>query len=330
MTRRIIAIMLILVGSWEILGFIVGAVNQATMSDDRFRKTQHDMLAKAGNINPLVEDDLVKEWTHQRQQAKYYLAITFVLGMSFLSGGLVLIRGTNKAFRLSSTSRIRPLIKKQNQTLAGVLVLFILAFVISGTFFGATNSPPWFLVLFLSASGIFHVGRRQIYFNRNFLDTSRHLINWEYPNGDLLVITPWGLMKFNETTPKATTSVKFEGVKWEFDNVKDLAECVVKGEGNPILALLPSIEFSTTSNQVEDYIPFGFFDKVDLIFSDLKGGVLLVQIEKKSAATRYRLLYPKPDEQVSIDSDVNLFERRIEGKVTPVRGVYLKASSETV
>jgi len=133
-------------------------------------------------------------------------------------------------------------------------------------------------------------------------------------------------MKFIQEVPELHTSIKFEGVKWDFDNAKDLAESLLKGEGNPLMALVPSIGFSTTSNQVDDYIPFSFVDKVDLTFIDKDHGYLIVRIEKKYHKRKYTLSFPLPVSKASLATEAEIFDQRIAGRHSPVRALYIDKS----
>lgn len=203
------------------------------------------------------------------------------------------------------------------------LLLFLIVFAMSGPLTLDDPKPLLFLFLFLLVFCIFYFVRELIFFNYNFSNEDRHLINWQYPNGDGLIVTCWGLMKHNTSTPKLTSAVKFDGFKWELDNAKDLAESLIKNEGNPLTALLPSIEFTTTSNRVEDFITFSFVDNINITFIDKDNGFLVIDIEKKNFKTRYSLTYPLPPSKRSLEEESNIFEQRITNRKTPVRGVYL-------
>jgi hypothetical protein len=207
--------------------------------------------------------------------------------------------------------------------------LFLIVLLVSFSFGNKNGDAFWFWVGILALSGVIYFGREFIFFNSNFWDVGKHLVHWEYPSGDLLIITPWGLMKYETEPPKASFSVKFEGFKWEFDNAKELAENLIEGSGDPLTALLPSINFSTTTNRIDDYIPFSFFDTVELTFSDVGKGVLVIQIEKRNDGAKYRLVYPLPENRISIKPEYWLFADRLQSKTTPVRGVFIRTEADS-
>jgi hypothetical protein len=221
---------------------------------------------------------------------------------------------------------MKELIKKQNKNLTTVSAVSIGSFLLFLIIASSYGSPFVYFLVLLSVFAVVYTVRELIFFNDNFANIRGHLVNWEYPNGDKLIITCWGLMKYNTTTPKLTVSSKFEGFKWGIDNAKDLAENLIKNEGNPLTSLLPSIEFSTTSNQVDDYIPFSFVDKIDLTFVDIDRGFLIISIQKKNYNTKYSLTYPLPPSKKSIESEVDIFEERISNRNTPVRALFFEKS----
>jgi hypothetical protein len=221
---------------------------------------------------------------------------------------------------------MKDLISNQNKVLIIASVVFIVLFIFC--FYLAMSSESAFLyfLVLLFFLGIIYSVRELIFFNDNFGNIHRHLVNWEYPNGDKLIVTCWGLMKHNTTIPKLSVSNKFEGLKWGLDNAKDLAENLIKNEGNPLTTLLPSIEFSTTSNRIDDYITFSFVDKIDLTFVDIGRGFLIINIEKKNYNTKYTLTYPLPPSKKSLESEVDIFDKRISNRNTPVRALFIEKS----
>ena len=216
------------------------------------------------------------------------------------------------------------MIKKQNNTLLTGVVISITLLIIFLYFFSSTENPLFFFIAFCSFFGVIYFIRELIYFNYNFGDARSHLVSWEYPNGDKLIVTCWGIMKKNSSTPKLSMTTKFEGFRWNIDNAKDLAETLLKNEGNPLMALFPSIAFSTTTNHIDDYIPFSFVDRINLTFIEKDMGYLIINIEKKNYNAKYTLTYMLPPAKSSLKSEVNIFEERISKKRTPVRGVYFE------
>jgi hypothetical protein len=200
-------------------------------------------------------------------------------------------------------------------------IVFLVLLVI--TLYFARDSFWWILLAFAWLWLLIYGVKELYYFYDNFGHINRHLVNWEYPNGDLLIVTCWGLLKHNTTRPKISVSTKFEGFKWGLDNAKDFAEALIKTGGNPLSALIPSIEFSTTTNAVEDYITFSFVDNIDLTFIDTNGGFLIINIEKKNYDKKYTLSYPLPPGKTSIEAEALIFESRIQKRATPVRALYV-------
>lgn len=218
------------------------------------------------------------------------------------------------------------LIKKQNKNLTIALIVFIFLFIAFCIFSSSIIGLLLFLLLFISLSGIIFTIKELIFFNENFGNPDKHLVNWEYPNGDKLIITCWGLLKHNTSPPKFSASSKFEGIKWDLDNAKDLAESLIKNEGHPLLTLLPSIEFSTKTNRVPDFISFSFVDNIDLTFIEIDEGYLIVSIEKKNIHSKYTLTYPLPPSRNSLENESDIFEKRIADRKTPVRGLFIGKS----
>lgn len=221
---------------------------------------------------------------------------------------------------------MKELIYKKSKDLLISSFAFIGLFIVFLSFATSSESPLLYFLVFICFFGIIYFVRELIFFNDNFGNPSRHLINWEYPNGDKLIVTCWGLMKYNSVVPKLSVKTKFEGLKWDFDNAKDLAENLIKKEGNPLMTLLPSIEFSTTSNRIDDYIPFSFVDTINLTFIDIGRGFLMIDIRKKNYNTKYSLTYPLPPSKQSIEQEVDIFEKRIANRNTPVRALYIDKS----
>lgn len=250
------------------------------------------------------------------------VVILFQGGMAYF--GLALYRKSLKSIPIPKSSDFGKLIKKQNNSLLTGAVISIGLLLIFIYLLQSSEHPLIFFLAFLSFFGVIYFVREVIYFNYNFGDARSHLISWEYPNGDKLIVTCWGLMKKNSSPPKLSTTTKFEGFRWNIDNAKDLAESLIKNEGNPLMTLLPSIEFSTTTNQIEDYIPFSFVDNINLTFIEKDQGYLIVNIEKKNYSKKYTMTYPLPLTKHSLKSEVDIFEERIYSRRTPVRGVYFE------
>lgn len=245
-------------------------------------------------------------------------------GMAYI--GLALYRKSLNSIPIPKNSDFGKLIKKQNKTLLTGVITSITLLLIFLYLLSSTENPLFFFLAFCSFFGVIYFVREVIFFNYNFSDARSHLVSWEYPNGDKLIVTCWGIMKKNSSAPKLSMSSKFEGFRWNIDNAKDLAESLIKNEGNPLMTLLPSIEFSTTTNQIDDYIPFSFVDNINLTFIEKDSGYLIINIEKKNYNTKYTLTYPLPPTKSSLKSEVNIFEERINKRRTPVRGVYFEKS----
>lgn len=168
-----------------------------------------------------------------------------------------------------------------------------------------------------------------VYFLYNFGLRSRHLINWKYPNGDQVIITCWGLLKHEREKPELVAKHKFEGFSWGLDNAKDLIETLLKNEGNPLLTLLPEINFSTTTNQIGDYISFGASDKINLTLIDFDPGYVIIHIDQKTdvGKSTYQLSYPMPPINRTFAAEVEKFEKRWVGRRSPINAVYLDKAS---
>lgn len=218
---------------------------------------------------------------------------------------------------------MKDLIKKQNKVLLTSSLVSIGLFIVFLLIAMNSESPFLYFIVLLCFFAVIYFLRELIFFNDNFGNPNRHLVSWEYPNGDKLIVTCWGLMKYNSVVPKLSVKSKFEGLKWGLDNAKDLAEGLIKNEGNPLTSLLPSIEFSTTSNRIDDYIPFSFADTINLTFIEIGRGFLMINIRKKNYSTEYSLTYPLPPSKQSIDQEVDIFEYRIANRNTPVRALYI-------
>jgi hypothetical protein len=163
-----------------------------------------------------------------------------------------------------------------------------------------------------------------IYFSSSFQDFNNHLMYWNYPNGDKLLLTPWGLINYHVTLPKLSSSVKFDGFKWDFDNAKDFAESVAKNEGNPLIALIPSIKLSTTSNRVDEYIDFNFNHTVQLIFIEKGRGMLVIFV--KQGDTQTTLTYPLPPNKRSLKVEAENFEKKLQHCNGPITALYVERS----
>jgi len=92
------------------------------------------------------------------------------------------------------------------------------------------------------------------------------------------------------------------------------------------MTLIPAIEFSISSNKVDDYISFGFADEINLTFIDINNGYLIISIKKKNIPESYTLKYPLPEDKASLDAEVNIFETRFKNRKTPVNALYIEKS----
>jgi len=336
MINKVFAIVFIILGGVFILLGILPARTSTLDSKrtlDSLVMSKMDSLAR-GNPGSITEErahaidiQVMKDYKPKARKTTWERFLVFMLiGCSIVLGGVALYKRSKKMSSLPEKSKISPLVQRQNRVFIWSVVVFVLLFI-TLCYFGMNSVTPLLLFLMLICFlGIVYFVRELIFFNDNFGDAGRHLVNWEYPNGDVVVITCWGLMKFIQEVPELHTSIKFEGVKWDFDNAKDLAESLLKGEGNPLMALVPSIGFSTTSNQVDDYIPFSFVDKVDLTFIDKDHGYLIVRIEKKYHKRKYTLSFPLPVSKASLATEAEIFDQRIAGRHSPVRALYIDKS----
>ncbi|WP_291153496.1 hypothetical protein [Flavobacterium sp. UBA7680] len=218
------------------------------------------------------------------------------------------------------------MIKNQSKVIKlGMLFSFVLFAFFCCTAYNNFNAFN-VLGLFFTISGVIYCFKELMFFESNFHNHSSHLISWVYPNGDKLIVTCWGILKENKVAPKIDVKNKFEGFSWDFDNVKDLIENVTTNSGNPLSSLIPSIKFSTTSNQIENYIIFGFVDKIDITFVELDKGFIIINIEKKNIDIKYNMTYPLPSNKTSLKEEFEIFEKRINKKFTPVRALYIEKS----
>jgi len=233
--------------------------------------------------------------------------------------------------KLKDTPTTQALVKRASSLYATAAVTFFVFFVICVIWcnnsvdekYTLGNPLALFLAFFMFSLFIIQI-KQLIYLSSRFNNPYNYLIDWSYPNGDKIILTRWGLIKYNAVVPKLSTSLNFDGFKWGFDNVKDLTESLVKSEGNPLTALLPSIEFSTKSNRIDDYIPFSFFNTVNVTFVEKDRGYMIIQIKKKS--DEYSLTYPLPPQKKSLRAEAENFENKNRNKTSPVEGLYMPRS----
>jgi predicted nucleic-acid-binding Zn-ribbon protein len=220
------------------------------------------------------------------------------------------------------------LIKETSIYLKRIVAIFVALFIISGVVTIFLSEADYVILLYVWLLALFsciYSAVKELWlFNYSFLNPDRLLIDWSYSNGDRLVVGCWGLLKKNTFVPPLLISHKFEGFKWELDNVKELTESLLEHKGSPLMALMPSIEFSTTKNRVDDYIFFDTGDKVKLTFIDKDNGYLIINIEKKNK--KYKLTYPLPPSKESLGAEAKVFEQRIFKRRTRISALYLERS----
>lgn len=319
---KTIGILMLVIGGILFLSSGYNYITALLTSREEIIEDLRNNDSQEGNENSLSDSVLEGIAEHTITIARIISPIMMIVTGGIAFGGFLLYKQSKRKSSLISFE-IKKLIDKQNKALTSTLLVFIILFIATG-YIGVRLESLWLLIfLFACFLGIIYYVREIIFFNYNFGDPGKHLVNWEYPNGDKLIVTCWGLMKKSTENTELSVSAKFEGFKWNFDNAKDLAESLIKHEGNPLLTLLPSIEFSTTSNRVDDYVPFSFIDKVKLTFIEKDNGYLIISIEKKNLDSIYTLRYPLPPSKQLLETEVNIFEERITKRKTPVRGVYL-------
>jgi hypothetical protein len=320
--RRNIAVFLLILGGIIFLWSGLRFANSLRISSEDIIEQRKKSLTQEDGTTDYPDDntaDLLK-------LVRIFSFIFMLSGAGIAFKGYLLYKQSKKEKKKPLDAEFKVLVKKQNNILTSSALVFAGLFCITLFIAPPDDNPIIYFLLLLWIWGLGYTIREILFFNYNLGDVNMHLINWEYPNGDKLIVTGWGLMKKNVTKPELSTSLKFDGFKWDLDNAKDLAESLVKQEGNPLLTLLPSIEFSTTTNRVDDYIPFSFVDNINLTFVEKDKGFLIINIEKKNANAKYTLTYPLPPSKDSLKSEVDVFEQRILKKRTPVRGVYLEKS----
>jgi hypothetical protein len=336
MINRVIAILFIVLGGMFVLQGILPVrtripdsvlrLDSATMPKIDPSIVDNMDSAEQQRAHAIVIQELKEHWIRSQKANRKTSLIVMLIGFPLALGGFAFYKRSKKMSLLPENLSITPLVQKQNKSLIWSVAVFALLLVMLRYLARNFEAPLLLFLMLICFLGIIYFVRELIFFNDNFGNVNRHLVSWVYPNGDCVVITCWGLLKYNQIVPDLSVSFKFEGVRWELDNAKDLAESLLKGEGNPLLALVPSVEFSTTSNRVEDYIPFSFADKVDMTFVDKGHGYLIVRIEKKYYNKKYTLSFPVPESKASLATEVEIFDQRIAGRHTPVRALYIDKS----
>ena len=213
------------------------------------------------------------------------------------------------------------LVKKHYNDHIKTLWIFLITIIVLGLIATSSDNKWVFFFIFFSILGVIYSIKELIYYHDHFVNASNHLINWKYDNGDQLIITRWGLLQKISSPPELSVSYKFEGVSWELENLKDIAEVLVKNEGNLFLSMLPNINYSTTTNRIDEFISFSVLDTVKLIFIDYESGALIINIEKKNTHKKYTLTWPLESRSIE-DEALNCVQKTID-KATPLQIIFI-------
>ena len=141
-------------------------------------------------------------------------------------------------------------------------------------------------------------------FKNNFL-TSVFGIKWAYDNGNVFLMNSRGILNHTAVPPTPVYTTSFKGVSWELDNLKDIAEDVIKNQVG-FTSFLPTLKFETKTNIIEPFIPFRNADQLMLVFYDLaEVKLLLLNLVQNKEKAKLTLGIPVPPDVVFGEQEFN-------------------------
>lgn len=203
------------------------------------------------------------------------------------------------------------------------VIFFSLAAIAMICLFLPIDDNFQFLTILILGLFCFTILLEIIVYKRYFLNPKRHIINWTFGNGDRLIVTKWGIVQKISCPHKQVTSQKF-GIKWGFDNVKDLAEGTLKNEGAGIItAMFPSIVLTTVSNKVDEVIIFSWGDFVDVYLIDTEFKICLILLDLRRRSKKVMLQFPLFTDASNIKSDVTKMNWLAKSRFSPLTFHYV-------
>jgi len=174
---------------------------------------------------------------------------------------------------------------------------------------------------FSGAIGILFIGLSVIYllekikFKKYLINTDNYLLQWQYANGDELIISYAGIVHYMQNKPAEIATGKFDGLSWGMENVQDIVEGANAGNLS-IAAFLPAIKISGSTNKIPDYVPFTDIKQIDIVYRNVSGQqklVMRITTKLKNKLT-YTLVFSVADGEVFTEENYNTLVKAIAKK----------------